>query len=209
MNAQPPFPHLKEGPVPRTPLFVPPEEYAEVATLGAAWDRGGKYWYLTEDDEPGKFTRWLAEGGRPEGPDEMDPGHAERFAIESDHACAVTAWVPCQDCGKIIQVICLYCLTGTVREEPLEQFTVSHISAVDPGTAQLLSRWPLFHRAKGESVFSNHCPQCHEAQQEMLLHSEPDQPFFDVEAAIESGAATVTALQGTVRVDGDEAFKVE
>jgi hypothetical protein len=42
----------------------------------------------------------------------------------------------------------------------------------------------------------------------MDLHSEPDQPFFDIEHAPE-GAVTLVSLPGTIRLSGNEHFVID
>ena len=41
---------------------------------------------------------------------------------------------------------------------------------------------------------------------DMLLHSEPDHPFFEVPRV---GSVTLTPLSGVVRLSGDEHFLVD
>ena len=41
----------------------------------------------------------------------------------------------------------------------------------------------------------------------MYLHSEPDEPFFDIPRAA-PGIIKVTPLAGTIRLSGDEHFEV-
>jgi hypothetical protein len=185
----------------RTYLFVPPEEKAEVAALGASWDAAAKCWYIAQGEAPQKFSRWLYEAAEPDG------ANAEGYAIVSHEACVVTTKVPCQHCGADIEVICIHCFGGTVMEEPLEQFTVSDIRDTDEALADQLALWPSFRKAP-DGGFANYCTRCGEPQDEMLLHSEPEQPFFDVPAAIAAGQVTCTPLLGTIRLNGDDHFLV-
>jgi hypothetical protein len=128
---------------------------------------------------------------------------AESYNIVSHEACVVATTVCCQHCGASIEVICIHCFGGTVRGEPLEQFTVSDIRATDDALADQLALWPHFRKA-ADGSFANYCTRCGEAQDDMLLHSEPEQPFFDVPVAIVSGQLTCTPLLGTIRLNGDE-----
>jgi hypothetical protein len=41
----------------------------------------------------------------------------------------------------------------------------------------------------------------------MYLHSEPDEPFFDIPGAA-PGSISLTPLSGTIRLSGDEHFQV-
>jgi hypothetical protein len=56
------------------------------------------------------------------------------------------------------------CESGTVSEEPLTQFTVSGIWAMDDALARALEPWPAFKKEQrpdpGESRFANHCSHC-------------------------------------------------
>ena len=36
------------------------------------------------------------------------------------------------------------------------------------------------------SCFANHCPRCGAMQEDLYLHSEPDQPFFGIPEAARS-----------------------
>jgi hypothetical protein len=182
-------------------LFVPPEEKADVEALGASWDADAKCWYITESEAPGEFSRWLRDAAQP---DEAD---GEGYTIVSHEACVVATMVCCQHCGANIEVICIHCFGGTVAEEPLEQFTVSDIQEIDEELAGQLALWPHFREAP-DGGFANYCTCCGEPQDDMLLHSEPEQPFFDVPEAIVSGQITCTPLLGTIRLNGDEHFLV-
>jgi hypothetical protein len=189
---------------PRMYLFVPPEEKAEVESLGASWDVAAKCWYIAPSDAPGKFSRWIHDAGAP------DAADAGGYAIVSHEACVVTATVLCQHCGANIEVICLHCFGGTVADESLEQFTLSDIRDMDEALAAQLALWPFFRKAaEAEGMFANYCTRCGEPQDDMLLHSEPHQPFFDVPAAIAAAQVTCTPLLGTIRLNGDEHFLVD
>ena len=43
--------------MPRTYLFVPPEEKTEVQSLGAHWDNDTKRWYIDSDQAPSNLAR--------------------------------------------------------------------------------------------------------------------------------------------------------
>ncbi|HEY6456773.1 MAG TPA: DUF5710 domain-containing protein [Steroidobacteraceae bacterium] len=184
---------------PRTYLFVPPEESAEVEALGASWDRDAKCWYVASGEAPEKFVRWLSDTLGPQGVD------GKPYAIVSHEACVVTSTVACQHCGADIEVLCIHCFGGTVEQEPLEQFTVADILDMDEALAGQLALWPYFRQIP-DGGFANYCTRCGEPQDEALLHAAPEQAFFDVPAAIASGEVTCTPLLGTIRLSGDEHF---
>ncbi len=187
----------------RTYLFVEPEDGVRVKALGARWDDASKRWYIECDQAAGAFARWLpgSEDGRAD---------EEEFTIVSSHAFVASAIAPCQRCHATIEVICIHCEDGTVLEELLTQFTVSHISAMDEMLARQLRRWPHFLRTgdAGDEVFANHCPHCNMPQDDLYLHSEPEQMFFDVPEAVASGLVRLAALEGLIRLSGDEHFQV-
>lgn len=185
----------------RTYLFVPPEEKADVEALGAQWDAASKRWYIGPDDTPEKFSRWLP-------PAEDD----EELNITSDRAYVVATEIACQQCGANIEVICIHCDSGTSSDEPLSRFTVSEVSGMDMNLARQLQRWPNFRRIanpNGEiGEYANHCPHCGTPHEDVSLHSEPGDPFFDISRA-PSGSIRLIPLSGTVHVSGDEHFTVE
>jgi hypothetical protein len=184
----------------RVYLFVPPEEAADARTLGAHFDAATKRWYVDVDLPVDKLARWLP-----------STGDEEEFTIESYCVFVAAATAPCQRCGSPIEVICLYCEGGKVFSEPLSRFTVSDISEVDDSLSHQLAGWPNFRKAtdqRSESAgFANHCPHCGARQDDMLLHSEPEHPFFDVSRAGDS--VTLTPLGGVIRLSGDEHFLVD
>lgn len=186
----------------RTYLFVPPEEKADVQALGAQWDASSKRWYIFPDDTPAKFSRWL-----PYAEEEN-----EDLSITSSQAYVAATRIPCQRCGTNIEVICIHCESGTSADEPLSRFTISDLYAMDDNLAHQLQRWPTFRRitrSNGEAGnFANHCPHCGAPQEDLYLHSEPDDPFFDIPDA-PPGSITLTPLSGTIRLDGNEHFTVD
>src|SRR4051812_6128377 len=105
----------------KTYLYVPPEESATVQALGAHWDDSSKCWYISPGADPNRFSRWL----RHEQEDD------DEFTITSDQAYVACASVSCWKCHSNIEVICIYCESGIVRDEPLTQFTVSRIWSMD------------------------------------------------------------------------------
>jgi hypothetical protein len=190
----------------RTYLFVPPEEKAEVQSLGAEWDTVSKRWYIGPKETPAKFARWLPpfEGDEDEEGEELD--------IISSQAFVAATTVPCSRCHANIEVICIHCTTGTVADEPLTEFTVSDIWAMDEDLSRQLASWPTFHKthhSEGEDGnFANHCPHCGEIQDDLYLHSEPDHPFFDIPHA-PAGVIKLTPLSGTIHLGGGEHFSME
>jgi hypothetical protein len=87
---------------------------------------------------------------------------------------------------------------------------VSDIWAMDESLIRQLQPWPTFRRAQapgGESYFANHCSRCGALQEDMYLHSEPDQPFFSIPHAA-PGSIKLTPLAGSIRFSGDEHFEV-
>lgn len=163
-------------------LYVPPKEYAEVNAAGACWDGSSKRWYIGSDVAPATFARWL---GRQAGD--------EDFGILSEEALVAAAQTSCLQCGERIEVICIYCESGTDVEqgEPLLRVTLSNIWAMDDALAGQLERWPQFRKVTGgdpgEESFANHCPHCGAVQEDTLLHDEPGDVFFGISRA-EPGA---------------------
>jgi hypothetical protein len=114
--------------------------------------------------------------------------------------------------GRPIEVICIYCETGTVSGEPLSQFTVADVLAMDEQLAKHLSSWPEFRPIDDSgpdgSRFANHCPHCGTEQDDRDLHSEPGDPFFGIPHSA-PGAIRLTPLAGEIRLSGDEHFMIE
>jgi hypothetical protein len=186
----------------RTYLFVSPEEYPEVKASGACWDDASKSWYLGEGMEPAMFSRWLRE----------EEGDAP-FGIVSEEAYVAAARSSCVRCGDDIEVVCVYCKSGVDTEigDPVTDFTVFNIRAMDGVLANLTQRW--HHYRKGgdedseEGNFTNHCPHCGAMQEDYLLHSEPGAVFFGL-AMGTPGGVEFTALEGRVCLSGDYGFGV-
>src|SRR2546421_6111967 len=187
-------------------LYVPPEEKGEVQALGASWDAEISCWYIGAGEDRARFSNWLPESDQGDEAEED-----EGFSITSEAAYVAAATVACCKCRSRIEVICIYCESGTVLGEPLSQFTVSGIQAMDATLARQLAPWRTFREvhseADQESYFANHCPHCGALQEDMHLHSEPDHPFFSIPRAA-PGAVRLTALEGSVRLSGDESFEV-
>jgi len=180
----------------RTYLFVPPEEKAEVPAPGAQWDTASNRWFIGPEDARVRFSRWL-----PDGNDD------EELTITSSSAYVAAAKVLCQKCRGEIEVICVHCETGVVLEEPLTRFTVSGIWAMDEELTRQLRPWASFRMTEA-GEYANYCSRCGAVQDELLLHSEPEAPFFDIPHS-GTGVITLTPLVGTVRLGGDEHFTVE
>ncbi len=186
-------------------LYVPPEEYAEVKALGARWDNASKRWYTEDDPGSPAWARWLG--------DDADPGVEPAFVVSSEEAFVASARIPCVACREEIEVICIYCESGTDMEmdEPMAQVTLSNLWAMDSALTTQLERWPFFKNTAGlESdacYFANHCPHCGAVQEDYLLHSEPGEVFFCIPRA-EPGSLMLTPLVGRIRASGDISFGV-
>ncbi len=177
-------------------LHVPPEERAEVEALGAHWDDWSKCWYVNEGESLAGFSKWLPDDAAEDG-----------FSITSEEAYVAATTIACCKCREEIEVICIYCRSGVVSDEPLEQFTVSAISIMDDALVRQLEAWPFFKYVEEEGLFSNHCPHCGARQEDMYLHSEPDQPFFSIPRA-PAGSIRLTPLVGRIQLSGDESFEI-
>lgn len=165
--------------------------------LGARWDADSKRWYIDAGDSSAKYARWL-----------LESEHEEDLTITSTAAYVAAAATACQRCRNPIEVICIHCASGKVSGDPLNQFTVSDITAVSAPLAHQLARWPNYRQVAEGGYFANHCPSCGAAQDDMYLHSEPDEIFFDIPRAA-PGSITLTPLAGSVQLSGDEHFRVD
>ena len=133
------------------------------------------------------------------------------FSISSESAYVACARTSCWNCHAGIEVVCIYCESGMEAGEPLSQFVVSDIRAMDAPLVKQLGAWPGFKEGSGPTgatgEFANHCGQCGASQDEAALHTEPDDPFFGVSRA-EPGAVRLVPLVGKIRLDGDCHFEV-
>jgi hypothetical protein len=187
--------------VDRTYLYVPPEEKAEVKAAGAHWDDRLKCWHILGDEDPAKFAKWLGE-------DDSE----DEFTITSDEAFVASATIACWKCHASIEVICIYCESGTVSDEPLTRFTIKGLGAAGSALARQLDQWPFFKQAgapqpDSRSAYANHCSHCGAVQDDLYLHSEPEHPFFSIPRA-QPGLIKLTPLAGRVQLSGDESFEV-
>ena len=132
------------------------------------------------------------------------------YSIVSDEAVVVCGQAPCWKCGAGMEVICLYCQTGLVNGEPLMDFSVSNITAMDPALRRQLARWPNFRPARrgpgAGSLYLNHCPACGISQDDYFLHCLPEGVFFRFDDST-SAQFEVVALAGLVRLSGEEGFE--
>lgn len=190
---------------------MPPEENPEVQALGALWDSDTKCWYIDSSELPARYWRWLMDV-------ESDDDTDNESSIVSSQAYVAATTTPCQACQSPIEVICIYCETGAVAGEPLMRFTVCDVGSIDDALARQLKAWPGFHAVAGTDAdegaddgapyFANHCARCGAVQADMYLHSEPEQPFFDIPNAA-PGSITLTPLSGTIQLSGDQHFGFE
>jgi len=184
----------------RIDLFVAPEDYSQVRALGACWDQRSKCWYIDAAHPDPRFAAWLPEAAAAQFPD-------EEFLVESAEAFVACASAVCRRCRQSMQVVCIYCRSGTVSGEPLEAFRLQCVWAVDEELRGQLQRWPGYRMHAREGLYLNHCPQCGAHQHEADLHEEPDQPFHDLDAAVPVGVELVP-LEGRVRLSGDYCAEV-
>jgi hypothetical protein len=98
-----------------------------------------------------------------------------------------------------------------VSDEPLAQFTISHVWAMDRALVRQLDVWPMFREAheagEEDSGFANYCPRCGSIQEDLYLHSEPGDPFYDIPHAM-PGVVKLTPLTGRIQLSGDESFEI-
>jgi hypothetical protein len=181
-----------------TYLFVPPEERAEVEALGGQWDSAKKRWFV-EGAPSSRLSRWSS------------IVEDDEYSVISNDAYVVSTSILCPHCAHETEVIAIYCVSGTVLDEPLERFTISDIRAIDEVLLQGLKRWPRFRATTerdGFGDFANHCEACGDVIGDIDLHSEPGHAFIDIAHAVE-GTVTLFALARAVRLSGNEHFVVD
>jgi hypothetical protein len=182
----------------RTYLFVPPEERAEVEQLGAQWDSANKRWFV-EGALSSSLKRWSS------------ILEEDEYSVISSDAYVASTDIPCPHCGQKTEVVAIYCLSGTVLDEPLERFTISDIRAIDEALLQGLKRWPRFRRTTDGGAFgdfANHCAACGDVIGDINLHSEPEHAFFDIVHAVDR-AMILVPLARTIRLSGSEHFVID
>jgi hypothetical protein len=100
----------------------------------------------------------------------------------------------CPHCAQETEVIAIYCVSGTVLDEPLECFTISDIRAID-GVPEALAKISR-HNGRGRiRDFAKHCAACGNA----IVH------------IVHAGEGTVqlVALARTIRLSGNEHFDLD
>lgn len=137
----------------------------------------------------------------------MDTQGVFEYSIISDEALVVSGRTRCWKCMADIEVICLYFQTGFVLGEPLMNFSVSNVTAMDYSLRKQLERWPDFRLARrgpgAGQLYLNHCPRCGISQDDFFLHCQPEGLFFSFDDQ-STAALSVAALSGLVRLSGDE-----
>jgi hypothetical protein len=110
-------------------------------------------------------------------------------------------------------VICIYGRSGVDTEigDPIHDFTVLNVWAIDDALRKALQRWPNFRKDRGQAGddgnFANCCPHCGVAQEDYLLHSEPGDVFFGI-AMGEPAAVEFAPIEGRIQLSGDYGFEV-
>ena len=183
----------------RTYLHVPPEENKLAQLQGAKWDNETKRWYIDDDQSDSHFARWLS----------INAGPIENtvFNIISDCAFVAAATVQCHECSSPTEVICIYCENGFASDEPLTQFSVSHITAISEQLQEQLRPWPNFQQTD-RGLFVNRCHNCSARCDDLYLHTEPGDAFFDIPSS-PVGSIKLTPIAGTIQLSGDEHFQVD
>jgi hypothetical protein len=132
------------------------------------------------------------------------------FRIVSDEAAVISGHIRCWNCKADMEVICVYCQTGFVDGEAMFDFSVSNVTDIDESLRLQLARWPKFHptRRRGAEFggFANHCPSCERPQIDFYLHCQPGGIFFSFQDPV-AQELQIHALQGLVRLSGDEGFE--
>jgi len=168
---------------------------------GAQWDDETKRWYINAEQSRNNFARWLPFD------DDAESSEDTEFNIISDQAFVAAATVSCQECSTSIEVICIYCDSGYASDEPLTQFSVSHIFAMSDELRLQLRPWPNFQPTK-DGLFVNSCPACGARIDDLYLHTEFGDAFFDI-PSLPPGSIKLTPLTGTIQLSGSEHFQVD
>jgi len=182
--------------VQRTYLYVAPEEKSAVEAQGAKWDNETKRWYIDAQQSSLEFARWL-----------LVEDEVPEFNIISDRAFVAAATFRCLECSTPTEVICIYCESGFASDEPLTQFSVSHITAVSEELQEQLRPWPNLQQTAG-GLFVNRCQNCRAQCDDLYLHTEPGDPFFDLPSG-QIGSTKLTPIAGAIQLCGDEHFQVD
>lgn len=89
---------------------------------------------------------------------------ADGFSIRSDAAFVAATTITCSECEQAFEAICVHCRRGSVLGEPLRDFTLCHIQAMEFALVGQLARWPNFSPEGSDPAdpgdFVNHCPGC-------------------------------------------------
>jgi len=168
---------------------------------GAHWDNESKRWYINAEQSRKDFAQWLPFDN------DADPPEDTEFNVISDQAFVAATTVSCHECSTSMEVICIYCDTGSASDEPLTQFSVSHITAMSDELREQLRHWPNFQPVKG-GLFVNSCPACGAQTDDLYLHTEPGDAFFDI-PTMPPGSIKLTPLTGTIQLSGSEHFQVD
>jgi hypothetical protein len=187
--------------VQRTYLYVTPEEYKAIESHGAQWDNETKRWYIDAEQSPNDFARWLPFNDDAESPEDTD------FNVISDRAFVAAATVSCNECSTSVEVICIYCDSGSASDEPLTEFSVSHIFSMSDALREQLHPWPNFQPTQS-GLFVNRCHACGARIDDLYLHTEPGDAFFDI-PTMPPGSIKLTPLTGTIWLSGSEHFQVD
>jgi hypothetical protein len=134
--------------------------------------------------------------------------HSE-FRIVSDEVLVVSGQVRCWHCLSDTEVVCLYCQTGFIDGEAMVDFSVSNVTRIDEALRLQLVRWPNYHPVRRRGIlgcFANHCARCQRPQVDFYLHCQPGGPFFSFQDPV-AQELKIHALQGRVRLSGDEGFE--
>jgi len=106
-----------------------------------------------------------------------------------------------------IQVVCIHCASGLVFGDPVSQFTVADVrtSMSHLRDNLVLGQLRKSCRENGGCLFRESLPGLRAEQDDMYLHSEPDEPFFDIPSA--APAQSSLRARGSIELSGDEHFQ--